>query len=121
MPTRNINLTLQMDGFLKTKIQNSQYAHASEVIRAGLRASEKDEQEDSAKLDAWREAIKAENGTAFGLERDDRMPKRRRVFSLDKVQGFGSEEFSIKEWFPAVIRLKAPKNINRRGTPLQTS
>ena len=57
MPTRNINLTPQMDSFVDAKIRSGQYANASEVLRAGLRALEQSEQEDQAKIEALREAI----------------------------------------------------------------
>lgn len=82
MPTRNINLTPQMDRLVETKIRNGQYANASEVIRAGLRALEEDEREDAAKLDALREAINA--GESSGLAKGDvigrlRMRIRRRA------------------------------------------
>ena len=40
MPTRNINLTPKMDRFVDAKIRSGQYANASEVLRAGLRAFE---------------------------------------------------------------------------------
>jgi len=44
------------------------YANASEVLRAGLRALEQDEQEDLAKLEALRTAIQAgiDSGVAQG-------------------------------------------------------
>lgn len=82
MPTRNVNLTPQMDRLVETKIRNGQYANASEVIRAGLRALEEDEREDAAKLDALREAINA--GESSGLAKGDvigrlRMRIRRRA------------------------------------------
>lgn len=57
MPTRNINLTPQMDKFVESKIRKGEYANASEVLRAGLRALEKSEREDAVKLQALREAI----------------------------------------------------------------
>ncbi|MFP5278064.1 MAG: type II toxin-antitoxin system ParD family antitoxin [Acidobacteriota bacterium] len=59
MPTRNINLTPQMDKFVESKIRKGEYANASEVLRAGLRALEKGEREDEIKLQALREAILA--------------------------------------------------------------
>lgn len=65
MPTRNINLTPQMDKFVESKIRKGEYANASEVLRAGLRALEQREQEDQAKLEALREAILA--GEASGV------------------------------------------------------
>jgi antitoxin ParD1/3/4 len=57
MPTRNINLTPQMDKAVAQRIKRGQYANASEVVRAGLRALEEDEKEAEAKLEALRLAI----------------------------------------------------------------
>ena len=68
MPTRNINLTPEMNKYVDAKIKSGQYANASEVIRAGLRALEQDEREDKAKLEAIRAAIQAgiDSGVAEG-------------------------------------------------------
>lgn len=68
MPTRNINLTAEMDKFVDAKIRGGQYANASEVLRAGLRALEQDEQENKAKLRALRTAVQAgiDSGVAKG-------------------------------------------------------
>ena len=68
MPTRNINLTPQMDEFVDVKIRSGQYANASEVLRAGLRALEHDEQEAQAKLETIRAAVLAgeQSGIAEG-------------------------------------------------------
>jgi putative addiction module CopG family antidote len=43
VPTRNINLTPQMDKAVTQRIKRGQYANASEVIRADLRALEEDD------------------------------------------------------------------------------
>lgn len=68
MPTRNINLTPEMDKFVAKRIRDGRYANASEVLRAGLRALEEDEKEDQVRLDALRAAIQAgeESGIAEG-------------------------------------------------------
>ena len=68
MPTRNINLTPQMDKFVDSRIRRGHYANASEVLRAGLRALEKVEKEDKAKLEALRSAVLAgeQSGVAEG-------------------------------------------------------
>ncbi len=68
MPTRNINLTPELDKFVDAKIRSGQYANASEVLRAGLRALEEDEREEEAKLEALRAALQAgeESGIAEG-------------------------------------------------------
>jgi antitoxin ParD1/3/4 len=76
MPTRNINLTPQLDKFVDTRIKRGHYANASEVLRAGLRALEKVEKEDKARLDAIRSAVLAgeqsgiAEGDVFGEIRD---------------------------------------------------
>lgn len=69
MPTRNINLTPEMDRFVAERVQSGQYANASEVLRAGLRALEQDEQEDLAKLEALRAAV--DKGFASGAAEGD--------------------------------------------------
>lgn len=68
MPTRNINLTPEMDRFVARRIREGRYANASEVLRAGLRALEADEKEDQARLEALRAAVQAgdESGIAEG-------------------------------------------------------
>ncbi len=68
MPTRNINLTPRMDRFVAARIRKGRYANASEVLRAGLRALEREELEDKAKLEALREALIAgeQSGVAEG-------------------------------------------------------
>jgi antitoxin ParD1/3/4 len=68
MPTRNVNLTPEMDRYVATRIESGQYANASEVLRAGLRELERSEREDQIKLEALRAAIQAgeESGVAEG-------------------------------------------------------
>lgn len=68
MPTRNINLTPEMDRYVAAKIECGQYANASEVLRAGLRVLERSEREDQLKLEALRAAVLAgeESGVAEG-------------------------------------------------------
>jgi antitoxin ParD1/3/4 len=57
MPARNIHLTAEWDSFVTDRVQSGQYANASEVVRAGLRALEQSEAEDRAKIEALRAAI----------------------------------------------------------------
>lgn len=68
MPTRNINLTPKMDRYVDSKIRMGEYANASEVLRAGLRALEQAEREDEARIRAIRSALEAgdESGVAEG-------------------------------------------------------
>ena len=37
MPTRNVNLTDELDRFLLAKVESGRYENASEVVRAALR------------------------------------------------------------------------------------
>ena len=54
MPTRNVNLTDELDNFVLEKIESGRYENASEVIRAALRTLEREEQQFEAKLAALR-------------------------------------------------------------------
>lgn len=57
MPTRNVNLTEELDRFVDAHITSGQYANASEVFRAGLRALGERERLYEARLDQLRAAI----------------------------------------------------------------
>jgi len=80
MPTRNINLTPEMDRYVAAKIECGQYANASEVLRAGLRVLERSEREDQLKLEALRAAVLAgeESGVAEGDVMDEARDRIRR-------------------------------------------
>jgi len=65
MPTRNVNLTPELDVFVSTRVETGLYANASEVMRAALRLLERDERENEAKLAALKAAI--EVGLASGI------------------------------------------------------
>ncbi|HUY81097.1 MAG TPA: type II toxin-antitoxin system ParD family antitoxin [Acidobacteriaceae bacterium] len=69
MPSRNIHLTKYLDKFVADKIENGQYANASEVIRAGLLSLRDREEEHQAKLEALRTAIL--NGINSGVAEND--------------------------------------------------
>ena len=56
MPTRNVNLTDELDSFVLAKVESGRYENASEVVREGLRLLEQREQEDHAKLEWLRKA-----------------------------------------------------------------
>lgn len=96
MPTRNINLTPQMDKFVESKIRNGEYADASEVLRAGLRALEAAEREDQVKLEALREAIIA--GEASGVAPADAVDEIRERLSRRAAmdQEAGSRRKSLR-------------------------
>jgi len=88
MPTRNINLTQKMDKYVDAKIRNGNYANASEVLRAGLRALEQGEKEDRARLEVIREAVAAgeESGIADGdVLKEVRERMRRRALATGRA------------------------------------
>jgi antitoxin ParD1/3/4 len=65
MPTRNVNLTPELDQFVASKVKEGLYANASEVMRTGLRLLEKEEREYEEKMAALRTAI--DDGLASGI------------------------------------------------------
>jgi putative addiction module CopG family antidote len=54
MPTRNVNLTDELDRFVLAKVKSGRYENASEVVRAALTTFEREEQRQEAKLTALR-------------------------------------------------------------------
>ena len=56
-PTRNVNLVAELDRFGAVSGESGRYENASEVVRAGLRALEDQEQLHQAKLAALRSAL----------------------------------------------------------------
>jgi antitoxin ParD1/3/4 len=69
MPTRNVNLTEELDQFVAARIESGRYSNASEVVRDALRTLEREEQEYEAKLTALRAAIA--EGDASGIAEGD--------------------------------------------------
>lgn len=65
MPTRNVNLTRELDRFVAEKVASGRYANASEVMRAALRSLERQEQEFEQKMAVLRAAI--DEGLASGV------------------------------------------------------
>jgi len=57
VPTRNVNLTKELDRFVARSVKRGRYANASEVMRSALRLLEREEREDKEKLMALRKAI----------------------------------------------------------------
>lgn len=77
MPTRNVNLTQELESFLLAKVESGRYENASEVVRAALRTLEREEQKYEAKLAALRTAI--DNGDASGVARGDSFKRVRQT------------------------------------------
>ncbi len=69
MPTRNVNLTNELDRFVATRVETGRYENASEVVRAALRTLEREETEYETKLAALRAAI--DDGLASGIAEGD--------------------------------------------------
>lgn len=58
MPTRNVVLTDHQVVLVEGPIRSGRYQNASEVLREGLRLVEKREQEDAARLERLRDAVR---------------------------------------------------------------
>ena len=59
MPTRNINLTDHLDGFVEKRVASGAYQNASEVVREGLRLLEQRDEENALRLRRLQEAADA--------------------------------------------------------------
>src|SRR5271167_5251903 len=80
MPTRNVNLTDELDRFVAKKVKTGRYENASEVVRAGLRTLEREEQRYEAKLAALRSAI--DEGDKSGIVESDVFARVRKSLKL---------------------------------------
>ena len=80
MPTRNVNLTDELDRFVAKKVKTGRYENASEVVRAGLRTLEREEQQYEAELAALRAAI--DEGDASGVADGDVFGRVRKALKL---------------------------------------
>ena len=80
MPTRNVNLTDQLDRFVLAKVESGRYENASEVVRAALRTLEREEQQYEVKLAGLRAAI--DQGDASGIAEGDPFARVREALHL---------------------------------------
>jgi antitoxin ParD1/3/4 len=85
MPTRNVNLTKELDRFVLKKVRSGRYDNASEVVRAALRSLEREEREYEAKLTVLRQAI--DEGDASGIAPGDVFARVRRALKLPSAGG----------------------------------
>jgi len=69
MPTRNVNLTPELDRYVLARVQSGRFENASEVVRAALRSLEREERIFEAKLEELRAAI--DIGDASGIAEGD--------------------------------------------------
>jgi antitoxin ParD1/3/4 len=80
MPTRNVNLTEELDRFVLTKVDSGRYENASEVVRAALRILEREEEQYEAKLAALRATI--DEGDASGIAQGNTFARVRKKLKL---------------------------------------
>jgi antitoxin ParD1/3/4 len=80
MPTRNVSLTDELDGFLQARVDSGRYEDASEVVRAALRTLEREERAFEAKLEALQRAIN--EGDQSGIAEGDVFAEVRSVLGL---------------------------------------
>jgi antitoxin ParD1/3/4 len=80
MPTRNVNLTPELDQFITTRVETGRFANASEVMRTALRLMERDERENEEKLIALRAAL--DHGLASGIAKPGTMDRIRKKYGL---------------------------------------
>ncbi len=80
MPTRNVNLTDELDSFVLAQVESGRYENASEVVRAALRTLEREEQRFEAKLKALRTAI--DQGDASGVAEGNPFERVRQKLQL---------------------------------------
>jgi antitoxin ParD1/3/4 len=80
MPTRNVNLTQELDSFVLARVESGRFENASEVVRAALRTLEREERVFEAKLEALRAAI--DEGDASGIAEADVFAQVREALHL---------------------------------------
>jgi len=82
MPTRNVNLTDELDRFVLAKVESGRYENASEVVRAALRTLEREEQQYEAKLAALKTAI--DEGDSSGVAEGNSFARVRQALKLSR-------------------------------------
>ena len=84
MPTRNVNLTKELDRFVLTRVKSGRFENASEVVRTALRTLEREERLFEAKLEALRTAI--DEGDASGVAEGDVFAQVRKTLHMSAKQ-----------------------------------
>lgn len=80
MPTRNVNLTDQLEQFVQAKVESGHYENASEVIRAALRTLDREEKQNEVKVAVLRRAI--DEGDTSGIASGDVFGRIRKTLNL---------------------------------------
>jgi antitoxin ParD1/3/4 len=97
MPTRNVNLTDELDSFFSEQIESGRYENASEVVRVALRTLEREEKQFEAKLVALRAAI--DEGHASGAAEGDSFGRIRQKLQLSKETPLAGNLLQANEGF----------------------
>jgi antitoxin ParD1/3/4 len=112
MPTRNVNLTAELDRFVLDKVKRGRYENASEVVRAALRMLERDEHQYEVKLAALRKSI--DEGDSSGVAEGNVFARVRKTLNL--------RHFSVSRpvptqlcWISANIRYRPGATTRRSG------
>ena len=79
MPARNVDLTDELDSFVPEKAQSGRYQNASEVVRAALRALEREERQYEIRLANLRAAI--DEGDASGTAEGNVLARVRKMMT----------------------------------------
>jgi antitoxin ParD1/3/4 len=82
MPTRNVNLTVELERFVVKKVASGRYENASEVMRAALRSLEREERQYKTKLAAVRKAV--DEGDASGIAPGDVFARVRKKLGISR-------------------------------------
>ena len=80
MPTRNVNLTDELDRFVRDQVKSGRYENASEVVRSALRTLDHEERHFEAQLIALRSAI--DEGDASGRAKGNVFKRVRKTLKL---------------------------------------
>jgi antitoxin ParD1/3/4 len=83
MPTRNVNLTDELDHFVLKTVKSGRYENASEVVRAALRGLEREEREYELRLATLRTAI--DEGDSSGEAEDGVFARVRKTLKASKA------------------------------------
>lgn len=86
MPTRDVNLTEELDRFVASRVEGGLYANASEVMRAALRLLEREEREYEEKMTALRAAIA--EGDASGDAEEGVFERIRQKYGLPQREKY---------------------------------
>ena len=94
MPTRNVNLTDELDRFVLQKVESGRYENASEVVRVALRTLEREEQRHEAKVAALRSGHR--RGRRSGFAKGGVFERvRKKLTAVRRVSPWPSSVFRI--------------------------